>query len=133
MYDISSLESFNNVERWLKELKSHSSRERDIVLLVVGNKKDLVDANPDLRQVTEEMAQELSTRLEVPVVEASAKSGEAVEDCFIGVTKSIYDQSYSDASSKSVLPADRALLPREGQSDHNGVDINSSVRKKKCC
>ncbi len=51
VYDISSLESFRNVERWLNELKLNATRERDIEMMVVGNKKDLCDAQPELRQV----------------------------------------------------------------------------------
>jgi small GTP-binding protein len=95
VYDISSKESFDNVTRWLNELKSHSNKDKEIVLIVVGNKKDVVEANPELRQVTEEMMREMSTTLDVPVMEASAKTGENVENCFISVTKSIYTGSYS--------------------------------------
>ncbi len=39
MYDISKHITFENVERWLKELKDHA--EANIVVMLVGNKCDL--------------------------------------------------------------------------------------------
>ncbi len=39
VYDISKRVTFENVERWLKELKDHA--EANIVVLLVGNKCDL--------------------------------------------------------------------------------------------
>lgn len=39
MYDITSRESFNNVNKWLDETKSYSNDK--ITLLLIGNKSDL--------------------------------------------------------------------------------------------
>ena len=39
MYDISKHGTFENVERWLKELRDHA--EANIVVMLVGNKSDL--------------------------------------------------------------------------------------------
>lgn len=39
VYDISKQVSFENVERWLKELRDHS--ESNVVIMLVGNKSDL--------------------------------------------------------------------------------------------
>ena len=39
VYDISKQGTFQNVERWLKELRDHA--ERNIVVMLVGNKSDL--------------------------------------------------------------------------------------------
>lgn len=36
VYDISKQSSFENVDRWLKELKDHA--ENNIVIMLVGNK-----------------------------------------------------------------------------------------------
>ena len=39
VYDVSKKTSFDNVEKWLKELKEHA--DTNIVLMLVGNKSDL--------------------------------------------------------------------------------------------
>lgn len=39
VYDISKHQTFENVERWLKELRDHA--ESNIVVMLVGNKSDL--------------------------------------------------------------------------------------------
>ena len=39
VYDISKHLSFENVERWLKELRDHA--DNNIVIMLVGNKSDL--------------------------------------------------------------------------------------------
>lgn len=42
MYDISKHVTFENVERWLKELRDHA--EANIVVMLIGNKSDLRSA-----------------------------------------------------------------------------------------
>ena len=39
VYDITSVESFNNVQKWATELKSLA--EPDVIIMLVGNKSDL--------------------------------------------------------------------------------------------
>lgn len=39
MYDITKQTTFENVERWLKELRDHA--DANIVIMLVGNKSDL--------------------------------------------------------------------------------------------
>jgi Ras-related protein Rab-2A len=41
VYDVTSEKSFRSVERWLEDLKQHSSSNIEIIL--VGNKSDLVE------------------------------------------------------------------------------------------
>lgn len=39
MYDISKHQTYENVQRWLKELRDHA--DANIVIMLVGNKSDL--------------------------------------------------------------------------------------------
>ena len=41
MYDITKQPSYDNTERWLKELRDHA--DPTIVIMLVGNKSDLED------------------------------------------------------------------------------------------
>ena len=54
VYDIAKHLTFENVERWLKELRDHA--DTNIVVMLVGNKTDL----RHLRAVTTEEAKEFS-------------------------------------------------------------------------
>lgn len=39
VYDITNKMSFENIERWLKEVRENA--DKDIVIMVIGNKTDL--------------------------------------------------------------------------------------------
>ena len=54
MYDIAKHLTYENVERWLKELRDHA--DANIVIMLVGNKSDL----RHLRAVTTEEAKAFS-------------------------------------------------------------------------
>ncbi|KAL3923091.1 MAG: hypothetical protein SGPRY_004333, partial [Prymnesium sp.] len=51
VYDVTSLDSFNNVKRWLTEIDKYA--RENVNKLLVGNKSDLGDSEsePRLRQV----------------------------------------------------------------------------------
>jgi len=52
VYDISKRGSYDNVARWLKELRDHA--DQNIVIMLVGNKRDL----RHMRQVQTDEAKE---------------------------------------------------------------------------
>lgn len=51
VYDITKKQTFENVQRWLRELRDHA--DSNIVIMMVGNKSDL----NHLRSVSEDDAQ----------------------------------------------------------------------------
>jgi small GTP-binding protein len=91
VYDVTKPASFENIPRWLRELKDHASR--DIVLLQVGNKADLADQAGEHVRVTEEQAKTMALELDIPCVETSAKEGTNVDSAFNHVITSIYQNS----------------------------------------
>ena len=92
VYDVTKPASFENVPRWLRELKDHANR--DIVLMMVGNKVDLVsETGEQTRAVSEEQARQMALELDVPCVETSAKTGLHVEQAFVHVIEKIYQTS----------------------------------------
>lgn len=121
VYDVTKQNSFENIPRWLRELRDYASR--DIVLILVGNKCDLVDKS--LRQVTEEQAKALAAEYELPFIETSAKSGINVDDGFIQIIKTIYENAFlakGGAAAGGASP------------DTVSVDeTNASQPVKKCC
>ena len=58
VYDITKIESFNNLEEYIDEVKNLATKVRPFFLL--GNKLDLVEQNQNARQVTTEAAKKLA-------------------------------------------------------------------------
>lgn len=72
--------SYENTLNWLKEIKTHA--EEGIVVLLIGNKKDLVQETPSSRQVTESEAKEFAAKYKLYYRETSAKTGDNVKESF---------------------------------------------------
>jgi len=55
IYDITKRSTFDNIASWIKILKSKC--EKDCIISLVGNKLDLVENNPKLREVSRQEAE----------------------------------------------------------------------------
>jgi len=93
VFDLSRKQTFQHVTDWLSDLRQIA--EPDIVIVLVGNKADLTQAQGDSdenkREVTREEAEEWARRNGIlEYVETSAKSGENVEKAFMRVAERIY-------------------------------------------
>ena len=83
VYDITKRQSFDHVARWIEELKAHA--DSSIVIMLVGNKGDLVD----LRVVPTEDAVEFAEDQGLFFSETSALSGDNVESAFLKLLEEI--------------------------------------------
>lgn len=83
VFDITNRDSFNSLPDWLNDARSLASP--NIVILLVGNKKDL-DAE---REVTFLEASQFAQENELMYLETSAKSGENVDESFLKCSKTI--------------------------------------------
>ncbi|OMJ70865.1 hypothetical protein SteCoe_31080 [Stentor coeruleus] len=84
VYDISKTTSFENVDKWLKELKDHADSQ--IVVLLTGNKADL----KHLRAISTEEAATYSQKHSLAFIEISALDGTGVDKAFETVLNEIY-------------------------------------------
>ena len=76
VYDISKANTFENCERWLKELRDHA--DANIVIMLVGNKSDL----RHIRAVNPEAALQFAEKHELAFMETSALDSTHVEESF---------------------------------------------------
>ncbi|XP_055906412.1 ras-related protein Rab-4A [Eupeodes corollae] len=83
VYDTTSRDSFNALTNWLNDARTLASP--NIVILLVGNKKDLEEA----RDVTFLEASSFAQENELIFLETSAKTGENVEEAFLKCSKTI--------------------------------------------
>jgi Ras-related protein Rab-11A/Ras-related protein Rab-11B len=83
-YDISKHATFENVERWLKELRDHA--DSNIVIMLVGNKSDL----RHLRAVSTDEAMAFAEKHNLAFIETSALDSTGVETAFHRILTEIY-------------------------------------------
>ncbi|KAJ3392550.1 Ras- protein Rab-11B [Lobulomyces angularis] len=84
VYDIAKHPSYENVNRWLKELRDHA--DSNIVIMLVGNKSDL----KHLRAVPTEEATQYASDNNLSFIETSALDGGNVEMAFQKILTEIY-------------------------------------------
>ena len=83
VYDVTEMETFNNVKQWLHEIDRYASE--GVNKLLVGNKADLVTK----KQVETATAKDLADSLAIPFLETSAKSATNVEQAFMTMASEI--------------------------------------------
>ncbi|KAL4972012.1 P-loop containing nucleoside triphosphate hydrolase protein [Aspergillus desertorum] len=91
VFDITRPATFASCTQWLQDLRQIA--EEGIVVVLVGNKSDLVgdDTDSNQRRVTRQEAEEWCRMNNVVrYLETSAKSGEGVERAFLEVAERIY-------------------------------------------
>jgi Ras-related protein Rab-1A len=114
VYDVTSMESFEHVNDWLKEVNRYAAE--GTVKLLVGNKSDRTAD----KVVTEEQAKEFADELGIAFLETSAKSAKNVEEAFLTMAGELIRQR--DA--------------RGTASEKNGIDLNGAKKEpvlKNCC
>lgn len=127
VYDITSRESFLNVQQWIEDCKSQSPKT--VFLVLVGNKVDLEQS----RAVSFEEGTELATKNKMLFFETSAKSGVNVEEVFVKSANAIAEKIKKGDYDLS----NDACGIKEGLIDENNIsldfDPNMFKEKKNCC
>ncbi|XP_022748710.1 ras-related protein RABA2a-like [Durio zibethinus] len=122
VYDVTKPTTFENVSRWLKELRDHA--DSNIVIMLIGNKTDL----KQLRAVATEDGQSYAENEGLSFIETSALEATNVEKAFQTILSEIY-RIISKKSLSSDEPASASIT--EGKTIVVGApDPNA---KKACC
>lgn len=125
VYDVSRHITFENVERWLKELRYHT--DANIIIMLVGNKADL----HDLRAVSNDEATTFAETENTYFMETSALESLNVDNAFIEVLSQIYNNV---VSRKSLGVRNDLEALSKGQTINVGNrDDVSPVKKAGCC
>ena len=114
--------TFENVSRWLKELRDHA--DANIVIMLIGNKTDL----KHLRAVATEDAQSYAEKESLSFIETSALEATNVEKAFQTTLAEIY-RIISKKSLSSNEPAHSSV--KEGKTITVGGP--EPTAKKGCC
>ncbi|CAI9786165.1 unnamed protein product [Fraxinus pennsylvanica] len=123
VYDVTEIESFNNVKQWLNEIDRYANDS--VCKLLVGNKCDLVENKVVDTQTAKAFADELG----IPFLETSAKDAINVEQAFLTMAGEIKKRmgSQPSANKKSTNTVQIKGQPIEQKSNCCGTSQNSSV------
>ena len=83
VYDITDLESFQNLNSWLIEIEKNASK--NVYKILVGNKCDMESE----RKVSVEQGKDFATQYGMKFFETSAKESTNVSDAFVAMTREI--------------------------------------------
>ncbi|RWV88332.1 hypothetical protein GW17_00049588 [Ensete ventricosum] len=124
VYDVTRHATFENVERWLKELRGHT--DPNIVVMLIGNKSDL----RHLVAVPTEDGEAYAERESLYFMETSALEATNVENAFAEVLTQIY----RIVSKKAVEAGDDATstVPSKGERINVKDDV-SALKRVGCC
>ena len=113
IYDITSTETYENVENWISQIKEEASP--NVVIYLVGNKVDMEDK----RKVSTEEGQKIADDNNLPFIETSAKSDININETFDNLVEKM-DSVFSNLEKKDSVAI-------------SGNNLNKENNKKKCC
>ncbi len=83
VYDITRMQSFNNINKWLQTIKEEN--DENVKLILVGNKSDLENE----REVHITEGQELADNFSISFFEISAKDNIGVKEIFLDIAEKL--------------------------------------------
>ena len=96
VYDITNERSFNNIEKWYE--KVHENNDKDIPIIIVGNKCDLEDE----RKVPTDKGREKAQNLDCAFYETSALKAINIEQIFEELVNTIYDKTGGNKNDEEI-------------------------------
>lgn len=124
VYDIAKHATYENVTRWLKELRDHA--DLNIVIMLAGNKSDL----KHLRAVPTDEAKAFATENNLSFIETSALDASNVESAF----QNILAEIYRIVSSKNLESSGGEFINPTGKPILVATEDNGDAKQgSKCC
>ena len=107
IYDITNIKSYDNIKKWINEIKEEISEK--VTIILIGNKID----NEKERKISKEQGEQLAKDYNVPFFETSAKTGQVINESVLFLIKKIMD---TDPEMKN-----------------RGKKLKNKNKSKKCC
>jgi len=130
VYDVTNADSFQNLNLWIKAIEMHGTG--DVVLLLVGNKIDVVEKIVVDRSRGEELARQLNIKF----FETSAKTGHNIDAVFEGLARDIMAKLKANSAS-TPAPSTTSNNQSANQGIIKGSDLALSTsqqeEKSSCC
>ncbi|KAF5198722.1 Ras-related protein rab-11a [Thalictrum thalictroides] len=126
VYDITRRATFDNLKKWLEELRHFG--DSDMVIVLVGNKFDLKEK----REVSEEEGRKLAEKEEVCFIETSAMENFNVEEAFLQMIAQIHKIT-SQKNLEAKITEGMMKTPNVGNTTILHIDEVSATKKDTTC
>ena len=83
VYDVTSMESFNAIDKWYKQILKNTDTK--VIIMLIGNKKD-----KENREVPYNTAAKYAMEHNFGLIEVSAKLGHGVKEAFNRLIAEVY-------------------------------------------
>ena len=124
VYDLSKQKTFENVARWLQEVREHA--ESSIVIMLVGNKCDL----RHLRAVPVDEGKKYAGDSGLCFIEASALDATNVEEAFTQTIKKVHEVQLAKLRKELDMPGkDNGTTEGKGKV----VEVNEASKEERSC
>ena len=128
VYDITNETSFNNIEKWFDKI--HEENDKEIPVIIVGNKCDLENE----RKIPTEKAKEKAQNLKCAFYETSALKAINIGQIFEELVNTIYDKTGGNKSDDDI----HIEIVNENKggvniNSENNNEENSDKNKNGCC
>lgn len=125
-YDVSRTESLDQVDYWRRELLAKNEENADLVLMLIGNKVDLLEE--EQARIMRAKGLEYAQKHKMLFEETSAKTGSNVKAAFAKLLSRIYQQQKVGGCSPGEVPQ-----PEPANTIDLQHDVQSTASNKKCC
>ena len=122
VYDITRKNTFDNIDKWISDLKTNG--DKNIAIVLIGNKSDLEDK----REVSNEDGIKKSEEFKIAFMETSALNGDNINNAFDELLEQIYQNNCANVEQEKEVEIDKGVNLNEENNENN-----ENNEKKKCC
>ena len=126
VYDISRKPTFENVDKWIGELKTNASE--DVLIMLVGNKSDLEDK----REVQIDETKKKAEQHKIAFCETSALKGNNIEQAFDSLIDEIAKKVEKEKLSEVKVIKESIPITLD-TNEKKEIDNDKNNNKKNCC
>ena len=124
VYDITRKITFDNIEKWIGDLKVNG--DENIIIFLIGNKSDLNDN----REVSKEDGLNKSEKFNIPFLETSALCGENISKVFEELIQRVYINNKEELVEENKKDIKKGVDLNEIKNENN---TEEKSEKKGCC
>lgn len=123
IYDVTNLESFENIKSWMDQIKNNSGD--NVIKILVGNKIDMKDKRKIPYSVGEQFAKENNIKF----FETSSKEYLNIQEIFFTLT----DDVMTKANKFNIDNGNYEKIILQKSSTIRNESMNSNIKRESCC
>jgi small GTP-binding protein len=97
VYDVTNIESFENLKYWIQSIKQNLGSDGDTIKkIIIGNKLDLD------REIKQDVAEEFAKEYKIPYFEGSAKNNQGISESIKYLVNEVLKAQFAQNSKESL-------------------------------